>query len=105
MYWLEKRPGPKGVVRYRNVSATWDVRYKEVLLYFILALPAPAKFASYGAPHSRSKQKMSAPRSTDFLCWHSALQTYFTSAFHALGFPPVLAPYFAFEWNGGCIKV
>ena len=34
MYLLEKRPGPKGVVRYREVSAIWDVRYKEVLLYF-----------------------------------------------------------------------
>ena len=34
MYWLEKRPGPKGVVCYREVSAIWDVRYKEVLLYY-----------------------------------------------------------------------
>ena len=33
MYLLEKRPGPKGGVRYREVSAIWDVRYKEVLLY------------------------------------------------------------------------
>ena len=32
MYLSEKRPGPKGVVRYREVSAIWDVRYKEVLL-------------------------------------------------------------------------
>ena len=37
MYLLEKRPGPKGVVRYREVSAIWDVRYKEVLLYTLLA--------------------------------------------------------------------
>ena len=35
MYLLEKRPGPKGVVRYREVSAIWDVRYKEVLLYTV----------------------------------------------------------------------
>ena len=33
MYLLEKRPGPKDVVRYKEVSAIWDVRYKEVLLY------------------------------------------------------------------------
>ena len=33
MYLLEKRLGPKGVVRYREVSVIWDVRYKEVLLY------------------------------------------------------------------------
>ena len=36
MYLLEKRPGPKGGVRYREVSAIWDVRYKEVLLYLRL---------------------------------------------------------------------
>ena len=35
VYLLEKRPGAKGVVRYREVSAIWDVRYKEVLLYYI----------------------------------------------------------------------
>ena len=33
MYLLEKRPGPKGVVRYREVSAILDVRYKVVLMY------------------------------------------------------------------------
>ena len=33
MRLLGKRPGPNEVVRYREVSAIWDVRYKEVLLY------------------------------------------------------------------------
>ena len=33
MYLLEKQPGPKEVVCYREVSAIWDVRYEEVLLY------------------------------------------------------------------------
>ena len=33
MYLLEKWPGPKTGVRYREVSAIWDVRYREVLLY------------------------------------------------------------------------
>ena len=36
MYLLEKRLEPKGCVRYREVSAIWDVRYKEVLLYTYL---------------------------------------------------------------------
>ena len=36
MRLLGKRPGPKEVVRYREVSAIWDVRYKEVLLYLLI---------------------------------------------------------------------
>ena len=38
VYLLEKQSGPKGVVRYREVYAIWDVHYKEVLLYPILLL-------------------------------------------------------------------
>ena len=38
MHLLEKRPGPKSVVRYREVTAIWDVRYREVLLYFLNAV-------------------------------------------------------------------
>ena len=35
MCLLEKRQGPKGFVRYRDVSAVEDVRYREVLLYYL----------------------------------------------------------------------
>ena len=47
MYLLEKRPGPKSVVSYREVSVIWDVHYKEVLMY----LPLMGRARSFKESH------------------------------------------------------